>query len=64
MEKDKVEGGKMYYVNLSDEEIQKKVERLPSFQRKVLDRLLVEGADLRTALFVASSYPMVIEDQV
>ena len=47
----------MYYLNLSDEEIQKKVERLTPYQRKVLDRLLVEGTDLRTALFVASSYP-------
>jgi len=47
----------VYYLNLSDEEIQKKVERLTPYQRKVLDRLLVEGADLRIALFVASSYP-------
>ena len=47
----------MYYLNLSDEEILKKVDQLTPYQRKVLDRLLVEGTDLRTALFVASSYP-------
>ncbi len=46
-----------YYLNLSDEEIEKKIEKLSDNQRRVLIRILIHEENRRKALFVASSYP-------
>ena len=53
--------GKMYYANLSDEQIEEKISRLTPQQMKKFDEAMIKGNARRAALFVASSWPIEME---
>jgi hypothetical protein len=47
-----------FYPNLSEEQIDIKIEKLTSTQRKIFDADQKRGNDRRTSLLIAESYPI------